>query len=709
MCCSKLLAVLCGVAVSAGLFVGDTPRMAIVNAAPQIGKAEQPRVDLWGDPLPPGALARFGTLRYRSEEPIGRGHIGILADSKTVVIGVPGSHRLQLMDAGTGKVVREISTGDIAIQKINVLPKGECVAVIGKLPERADGTIPAAVGILNVVSGKLVRTCDIPGNDINFGVECVTPDSKAVASLSMRTGILRIREIATGVELCQHQFPHGNQEGLAFSADGRMIAFATGTNTEKMYFWKWQDGGEPLVTKVPEGVGYHLTFAPDGKTLAESPDLVAIVRVWDVASGKLKYTLVPPEEDLNRTNSVVFTPDGKTIVAAFRGNKSSSVHFWDAATAKHKHRLDGPVGSVLIAPNSKLLVATRGGGLRAWEWGAWKELSAIAEGHRTIIDRVAIKDKVVVSSGDNTIRIWDAATSKQRFTLAHGLSVVGVGPDIALSPDGNKLASVSLDDTVCLWDVTTGNRIYKLAGHGRYGMRGAVGFTPDGKHFLSHGWDNYLRKWEVATGKAVAELKIQPKGIRLPDKDADQRREIIKLLGTMGESHFAGDGMLVVMATANEFHIFNVATGKDLFQLVYEGALIQSHAVSPDGRLVLASIPSKYIIKVLPDGTVRSFPDKDTLCLWELATRQVRKTISFPDGGAGTVAFSPDGKRFAVAVNGPVSRVHIYDMAGGKEIAVIEGYRGTVHSLAFGDDGQRLATGMSDTTVLLWDVAAFKK
>ena len=428
-----------------------------------------------------------------------------------------------------------------------------------------------------------------------------------------------------------------------------------------------------------------------------------------MASGKLKYTLVPPEEHLNRTNSVAFTPDGKTIIAAFRGNKSSNVHFWDAATAKHQHRLDGPVGSVLIAPNSKLLVATRGGGLRAWEWGTWKDLSAFAEGHSINIDRVAIKDKVVISSGDNTIRVWDAATSKQRFTLTHDMSVVGVGPDIALSPDGNKLASVSLDDSVCLWDVTTGNRIYKLAGHGRYGMRGAVGFTPDGKYFLSHGWDNYLRKWDVGTGRAVAEVKIEPKGIRLPDKDADRRWEIIKLLGTIGESHFAPDGLHVVMATANEFHIFNVATGKDLFQLVYEGGPIRSHAVSPDGRLLLASIPSNYIIKVLPDGTARSFPDKDTLCLWELATRQVRMKIEYPDRRIGSLAFSPDGKLFAVAINGIERRVHIYDMAGGKEIAVIEGYRGTVHSLAFADDGQRLATGMSDTTVLLWDVAAFKK
>ena len=164
------------------------------------------------------------------------------------------------MDASTGKVVREISTGDIAIQKIKVLPKGESIAVIGQLPQKTDGTIPAVVGILNVVSGKLVHTCDIPGNDINFGVECVTRIPKQ-SRHSVCELVLCVFGKLPQARNCHNQFPHGSLEGLAFSADGRMLAFATGTSTKKMFFWKWQDGGEPLETKVPKGAGYHLALA----------------------------------------------------------------------------------------------------------------------------------------------------------------------------------------------------------------------------------------------------------------------------------------------------------------------------------------------------------------------------------------------------------------------------------------------------------------
>jgi WD40 repeat protein len=691
MCYSKLLAVLCGVAVSAGLFVGDTPRATIVNAAPQIRKAEQPRVDLWGDPLPLGALARFGTLRYRSEEPISGGHIGILADSKTVVIGVPGSNRLQLMEARTGKLVREISTGDIAVQNIIFFSSGESVAVMGQLPEKADGTIQTVIGIINVTSGKLEHTLELPERDHNYGAWPVMPSSQVVVSHNPSTDFVRVQDGATGAELGRHKFPKGVLPTLAVSADGSTVAYAPRLNIQKMFVWKWKDAGEPREINVPARAARYVTFAPDGKTLAECPDSGPLVRVWNVASGQIVHKLVPPEEGPNRAGSAVFTPDGKSIIVAFHRNNSSAIHIWDTATGKHQHRLVGPVGSVIVSPDGNLLVATISGGFRAWEWRTWNDLSASAEGHDRTVDHVFVKGNAVISCGEDSIRIWDAATSNHRFTLNNDRH--GIGPeDIAVSPDGTKLVSISFDDSVCLWDVTTGRKIHRWPGQSFGALRGAVGFTADGKHFLSYGSDRYVRKWNVAKGEVVLEHKI------LKDK-------MVPVL-----TYFSPDGPRFILDTTNEFHIYDVSSGKKLFELFKEPVKARSLAVSPDGRLLLASIPGKTLARMLPDGRFRPVSDKnDSLTLWELATRQIRKKTMFPEGGVGPVAFSPDGKRFAIAINGANRRVHIYDMAGGKEIAVIEGYRGTVHSLAFADDGQRLATGMSDTTVLLWDVPAFRK
>ncbi|MEH2104168.1 MAG: ribosome assembly protein 4, partial [Nostoc sp.] len=100
------------------------------------------------------------------------------------------------------------------------------------------------------------------------------------------------------------------------------------------------------------------------------------------------------------------------------------------------------------------------------------------EGHSNGVSSVGFSpDGKTLASGsyDNTIKLWDVSTGKAIKTLnGHSSGVSSVG----FSPDGKTLASGSGDKTIKLWDVSTGKAIKTLTGHSSWVI--SVGFSPDG-------------------------------------------------------------------------------------------------------------------------------------------------------------------------------------------------------------------------------------
>jgi WD40 repeat protein len=683
----------------ASLLVGLAARETTPEATAPAQEEQKSRVDRHGDPLPPGAVARLGTERFRTGGFDVRG-LGFLADGKTLVSATSAANAIQLWEASTGKPLREISTGQLSARGFALSPSGKYVAVGGFLLEEGNKPTPGAIGIWDTASGKEVRIFQRNGDDTDYCALAFTPDDKLLMSMGSRSGVLRIEEIATGVELLRHQFPKDIQGSLALSADGSTLAVGSGPNTHKLYVWQWQTPDEPRELKAPRYAGQFLAFSPDGKRLAESSDLDETVRVWDVATGRLLHKLEPPETDHHWHSSVIFSPDGKTLIASTRSNTSGAVHLWDAATGKYRSRIDAVVGRLTVSPDSRLLAGSGEGAIRVWELASGKELAADDDAHQNGIGRILVAgDVVITGSDDHTIRIWDAATGKQRLKLAHGSYVRA----LALSPDGTKFVSSSPDDTVCLWDVATGRKIYTLPGH--RGGRHAVGFTPDGKYSLSWGDDLYLRKWDVSNGKAILEHRLRPTGVKIPDDDDERAR--LPMFFMLGEGTFSPDGKLFILDAGGQFHVFDVATGKDLHQIANEGSSVISLAVSPDSKMLLASAWGKPVETKLTDGRIRHSSAKNhPVCLWELASGRLRQQILLREGGAGPVAFSADGRFFATATHKPDQRIRLWDVARGEEVGSLSGFRGRVRSLAFSPDGKRLISGMDDTTALVWDLPA---
>ena len=102
---------------------------------------------------------------------------------------------------------------------------------------------------------------------------------------------------------------------------------------------------------------------------------------------------------------------------------------------------------------------------------------------------------VASGSGDETVKLWDAATGARRSTLkGHSDSVKAV----AFSPDEQTVASGSGYNTVRLWDAATGALRSTLEGHSRW--VNAVAFSPDGQTVASGSTDDTVKLWDVARG-----------------------------------------------------------------------------------------------------------------------------------------------------------------------------------------------------------------
>jgi WD40 repeat protein len=153
------------------------------------------------------------------------------------------------------------------------------------------------------------------------------------------------------------------------------------------------------------------------------------IRHWDVATWR---ELVSFRGHLEPVISLAFTPDGKLLAS---GDWAGTLLLWDVAQGQQvlSRQMDAHVlGSLTFSPDGRRLV-TGGSAVRFWDVGVLQELSAMS-GDGGPADRFARE------------QLW-AAASVATLTGGHDGAVVSA----AFTPDGNCLATGSLDATVRLW------------------------------------------------------------------------------------------------------------------------------------------------------------------------------------------------------------------------------------------------------------------
>ncbi|MBD2744009.1 serine/threonine-protein kinase [Coleofasciculus sp. FACHB-1120] len=284
-------------------------------------------------------------------------------------------------------------------------------------------------------------------------------------------------------------------------------------------------------------------------------------------------------------------------------------------------------------------------------------------GHLKSVASVAISpDGEMLASGslDNTIKLWNLNTGQEISTLNGHSKSVGA---VAISPDGQTLASGSWDNTIRLWNIKKAYKTRTLAGHSSQVV--SVAFSPNGEILASSSLDNTIKLWDLKTGQEINTFTGHSNWVM--------------------SIAFSPDGQTLASGSwDNTVKLWNIKTGDKIRTLTGHSNHVNSVAFSPDGQMLASGSW---------DNTVK---------LWNVNTGQEIRTLHGHSKAVYSVRFSPDMQ--TLASGGMDNTIKLWNPNTGRERYSLEGHFNNVVSLAFSGDGRTLASGSQDFNVKIWRI-----
>jgi WD40 repeat protein/transcriptional regulator with XRE-family HTH domain len=419
-----------------------------------------------------------------------------------------------------------------------------------------------------------------------------------------------------------------------------------------------------LLTVPAEGGVQNWDFSPDGERIAlyrgkRQP------QIRDVQTGEVLLSLDTSDD----WGILHYTTDGSQLITF---GINGQLERWDAASGKSLSALSIPVDGLVIVAfnrNATRMLTADAATVTVWDTASGQSLFQIPDSAETLssADFSHEGSRLATVSIDGTVQVWDMLTGENQFSFSAGPA--GCGYILTFGKDANQLIVSGACNDVVFWDISSGEpketlrKEVSLGGGSVY-----TSLTHDGSHVIFSGAIQQVEVWDAAVLEKVGSFSSGEQPV---------------FYGTLSPD----DRLFATATTDGTFKIWELSLpGEKQVLAASDGLRVARSTYSPDGKLlaILSTSSSSPVgeIQIFDTGSdqpIRVIHEEMICC---------------------SLAFSPDGKYLVSAAKGGV---RLWETASEAPVKKINGHDGWVAKFAFNHEGTLLATAGREGMVKLWD------
>jgi WD40 repeat protein len=297
----------------------------------------------------------------------------------------------------------------------------------------------------------------------------------------------------------------GHEEAVLSLSVGRAGLRSAGADGVRTWPLPWGPDPDVLTYHRTRAEGnpypyvYAVKFSPDGSMLA-SGGWDRTARLVEMDTLDLRTTI---ETGSDYVFDLAYAPDGRRLVGG-----DAKLFLWEPATGRKVAEWiaqgRNPLCSFAFGRDNRHVVAGDSLGRVLVFRGDGLELVTTWEGHEGKVQDLALSPDgarlaSVAADGVCLIRSFPGGEVRHRLR-----SDAGGTWGVAFDGGGRRVATVGTDGIVRVWDTDNGAELLQLAGH--TDRIYAVAFHPDGRLLASGSNDNTIRLWDLERGSEVASL-----------------------------------------------------------------------------------------------------------------------------------------------------------------------------------------------------------